>query len=201
MATHRASSPEARPWRLFVAADIPDSVRDGLDRDLSPLRDRLSGARWVPQENWHLTLKFIGAVWARLVDDVRRAVGAVAIAHEPFETRLAAVGAFPSERRARVVWAGLDDRDGRIGAIASGLDAALAEFAKPEDRPFAPHLTVARLRTPASVEEELKALSGAASDPFLLEHIVLYRSHLRRPHPIYEPVEAFRLGKEPQPGR
>jgi 2'-5' RNA ligase len=51
------------------------------------------------------------------------------------------------------------------------------------------------------VEEELKALSGVASDPFPLEHIVLYRSHLRRPHPIYEPVEAFRLGKEAQPGR
>jgi RNA 2',3'-cyclic 3'-phosphodiesterase len=201
MGRDRSSRPEARPWRLFVGAEIPEAVRDLLGRDLSPLRERVSGARWVPQENWHLTLKFIGAVWPRLVDDVRRAVGEVAIAHEPFQTRLAAVGAFPSERRARVVWAGFDDRAGGIEAIVSGLDAALAEFAKREDRPFAPHLTVARLRAPAPMEEELKALSGVASDPFSVDRVVLYRSHLRRPHPIYEPVEAFRLGRGPEPGR
>ncbi|MDP9295909.1 MAG: RNA 2',3'-cyclic phosphodiesterase [Actinomycetota bacterium] len=179
-----------------MAAEIPEAIRQQLDRDLSSLRERLPRARWVPPENWHLTLKFIGAVWPRLVDDVRRALGEVGMAHAPFQTRLAAVGAFPSERHARVVWAGLDDQDGRIGAIASDLDAVLAEFAKREDRPFSPHLTVARLRIPAPIEGDLRALRNVSSDPFPLDRVVLYRSHLRRPFPIYEPVGTFRLGRE-----
>jgi 2'-5' RNA ligase len=200
MGRDRASRREARPWRLFVAAEIPEVIREQLDRDLSPLQERLPRARWVPPENRHLTLKFIGSVWPRLVDDVRRALGEVGEAHAPLQTRLAAVGAFPSEPHARVVWVGLDDRGGRIAAIASALDAALADFAKREDRPFSPHLTVARLRVPASIEEDLRVLRNMSSDPFPLDRVVLYRSHLRRPFPIYEPVEAFRLGRVP-PGR
>jgi 2'-5' RNA ligase len=195
MERDRSTRLEARPWRLFVAADIPEGIRKELDHDLASLRVAHPEARWVPPENWHVTLKFLGAVEPRHVEDLRSTVARTAEQYDAFETRLASVGAFPNERRARVVWAGLDDRSGTLGALANGLDQVLARFVEPEQRPFSPHLTVARLRNPASVEAALARGVAISSTPFAVDGIVLYRSHLRRPAPLYEAVQEFPLAQ------
>src|SRR5436309_16108362 len=102
MARDRASRPEAKPLRLFVAADIPEDVRSGLAGAVSPLRERLRG-KWVPPENWHVALKFLGSTWPRLVDWVTETVEAVAAQHEPFDSLLEGVRAFPRRRRGRAL--------------------------------------------------------------------------------------------------
>ena len=191
MARDRAARPEAKPLRLFVAVDVPSDVRDELDAALAPLRERIPGARWPPARNWHVTVKFLGRTWPRLVGEVTEAVGDVASEARPFRTRVGGLGAFPSPRRARVVWAGLDDAGGELSALAAGLDAALAREYPPEARPYAPHLTVARLKTPAPLGE----LPPLAGTPFGVDRMVLYRSRLQRPAPVYEPLGEFRLGE------
>jgi 2'-5' RNA ligase len=202
MGRDRASRPEARPWRLFVAAEIPDEVRERLHLDLVQLRERVARARWVPPANWHVTLKFLGPVWPRLVEDVRRSVAEVAGSASGLVTRVTGAGAFPSERRARVIWAGLEDPKGGLAALAVALDGALAGIVKPEERGFSAHLTVARLREPENVAEALGGLGTVSSESFPVDRLVLYRSHLRRPAPVYEPVEAFPLeGEGSSPGR
>lgn len=193
MARDRASRPEARPLRLFVAIDLPEDVRALVEDGVAPLRERFPRARWVPTRNQHVTLKFLGATWPRLVDDVVQAIGDVAAAHAPFETRVAELGAFPSPRRARVLWVGLEDQAGRLAAIASGLDHALAEHFAPEKRGFTPHLTVARFDPPVGLEDGL-ADAGVESRPFPVEWLVLYRSHLQRPAPVYEAMATFPIG-------
>jgi 2'-5' RNA ligase len=195
MARDRASRPEARPLRLFVAIDLPEDVRELVDRGVAPLRERYPRARWVPVRNQHVTLKFLGATWPRLLDRVLGAVGAVAARHRPFETRVAGLGAFPSPRRARVLWAGLEDPAGRLAAIATGLDAELAAEFPPERRPFAAHLTVARFDPPVRLEDDLPEI-GLESRPFEVAWLVVYRSHLQRPAPVYEAIATFPLGDE-----
>jgi 2'-5' RNA ligase len=192
MARDRASRPEAKPQRLFVAADIPDAVRDALAGAIQPLRERLRG-RWVPPANWHVTLKFLGSTWPRLLDWVHEEVEAVASRHDGFESSLEGVGAFPNARRARVLWAGLEDPGGRLAAIATDLDEAMSQEFKVEKRAFTAHLTVARFDPPAAVGEELEGLD-VKSGPFPVDRIVLYRSHLQRPAPRYEKVREFALG-------
>jgi 2'-5' RNA ligase len=194
MARDRASRPEARPLRLFVAIDIPDDVRALVEHGLEPIRERYPRGRWVPTRNQHVTLKFLGTTWPRLLEPVTQAVGGVAAAHRPFETRVAELGAFPSARRARVLWVALEDPQERLSKIAAGLDEALARDFAPEKRGFTPHLTVARFEPPVRLEDEIDRL-GVESRPFGVDWLVLYRSHLRRPAPVYEPLASFPLGE------
>lgn len=194
MPRDRASRPEAKPQRLFVAVDLPEDVRKVVDAGVMPLRDRYPRARWVPTRNQHVTLKFLGTTWPRLVGWVIETVGGVAAAHEPFETRVAELGAFPSARRARVLWVGLDDEAGRLSAIAQELDRALAKEFSREKRAFTPHLTVARFDPPVQLEDDLDRV-GVESPTFAVEWLVVMRSHLQRPAPVYEAIATFPLGR------
>jgi 2'-5' RNA ligase len=190
MARDRASREGARPLRLFVAIEIPVVVRALVEDAVAPLRERHPRARWVPRGNQHVTLKFLGRTWPRLLGWVTEVVEAAARSAEPFETRVHALGAFPNERRARVLWGGLEDQAGRMRDLAAALDRALAREFAPEKRPFTPHLTVARFDPPVAVG----GLPDVSSDAFDVDRIALFRSHLRRPAPLYEPLARFPLG-------
>jgi 2'-5' RNA ligase len=194
MARDRAARPEAKPLRLFVAVDVPAGVRDLVEEAVSPIRERYARAKWVPKQNQHVTLKFLGSTWPRLVEWVVESIGSVSREREPFRSRVIDVGAFPGPGRARVLWAGLDDPEGRMTALATALDQALAREFEPEKRAFTPHLTVARFDPQVSIGEELRAASGLASEPFPIDRLVLYRSYLQRPAPVYEVFREFRLG-------
>ena len=189
-----------KPWRLFVAADVPEAVRSRLYHDLQRVRATHPELRWSPLENWHVTLKFLGAVWPPQVEEARSAIGIVAAETAPFETRLLGADAFPSSRRARVLWVGMSDPLERFPVLAEALDEALGGIVKPEERPFTPHLTVARAKHPVALVEQIRAVAGIRSKAFPVDHVTLYRSHLRRPAPLYEPVETFPLGSKRRGG-
>ncbi len=192
MARDRASRPGAKPLRVFVAFDVPQEALDAVERAETPLRELHPRARWVPRQNRHVTLKFLGATWPRLAGWVHETVREVAARSEPARTRVTGLGAFPNARRARVLWVGLDDPEGRLARLAASLDEALAREFAPEKRGFTAHLTIARFEPPVSLEGLETA--PVESHPFAVDRIVLYRSHLRRPGPVYEPLEVLRLG-------
>ncbi len=193
MARDRASRPETRPLRLFVAIEVPEEARRAVEGAVEPWRSRFPRARWAPKENWHVTLKFLGSTWPRLVEWVHEQIASVAADHAPFETQIAELGSFPSARRARVLWAGLDDSAGRAAELALALDHAFAREFKPENRAFRPHLTVARSEPPLAVPVEFAA-TVVAGRPFAVEALTLFRSHLQRPAPRYEELAVFPLG-------
>ena len=95
-----------------------------------------------------------------------------------------------------MLWAGLDDPGGRLAALAADLEGALATEFEPEKRAFTAHLTVARFVPPVQLDGEEIAAADVASEPFAVDRLVLYRSHLRRPAPIYEPMGEFALGPQ-----
>ena len=198
MARDRASRPEAKPLRLFAAVEIPEDIRGALAEAVLPVRERFPKARWVPIQNQHVTVKFLGSTYPRLVEWVTGSISTVAGHHAPFPTRVEGLGAFPSGRRARVLWAGLYDGDGPLERLAAALDEALAREFAPEKRAFTPHLTVARFDPPAPLDPLEVAFE---SEPFEIDRIVLFRSHLRRPAPVYEPLGIFPLGsaRDPRP--
>jgi 2'-5' RNA ligase len=193
MARDRVSPSEEHPWRLFVAADIPGDARARLAESLRPLREAHPELRWPPQENWHVTLKFLGAIRPPLVEHAKAGVSTAVTGRAPFDSRLMGADAFPSARRARVLWIGLDDPGKRFAALAGSLDLALAGLVKPEERAFTPHLTVARAKQPVAMQEELASVAQLESEAFLVDRVVLYRSHLHQPAPRYEAVETFHL--------
>jgi 2'-5' RNA ligase len=190
VASDRAARPEAKPLRLFVAADVPEDVKVSLTDAVAPFRDRIPGARWTSPSGWHVTLKFLGSTWPRLVEPVREAVAHAAGGAAPFRTELTELGAFPSARRARVLWAGLSDPDGRFASLVTSLDDLLEEDFQPEERAFTPHLTVARLQTPRALDEFVPEFAGMAvsSRAFDVGALVLYQSHLSRQGSTYDPL-------------
>jgi 2'-5' RNA ligase len=192
MARDRASRPEARSLRLFVAFDVSTEAAEEVSRAIDPWVSAFPRARWVPRENWHVTLKFLGQTWPRLEGWVRERVAGVAAAAAPVATGLTTLGSFPSRGRARVLWAGIDDEQGGLARLAAALDHALVREFRPETRAFSPHLTVARsdppIRLPSSFGEV-----GLGPVAFSVDRVVLFRSHLRRPAPRYEPLQAFPL--------
>jgi RNA 2',3'-cyclic 3'-phosphodiesterase len=168
-----------------VAVEPPDAVRDAVEAALTPWRDAIPGARWSARERWHVTLKFLGATPPDLVDRTADAVAETAGQVTTFETRLTGLGAFPKRGPARVLWAGLDDRSGRLAGLALGVDAALADMFPPERRPLHPHLTVGRcdpaVRLPQGFVE-----TPVAPASFTVDRVSLFRSHLGGGPPRYE---------------
>ena len=193
MGRDRAARPEAKPLRLFVALEIPGQAKDVVEEAFAPWREEFPKARWVPRENMHVTLKFLGRTWPRLTDWVPEQIEAAVVELDSFETRLLGAGSFPSAKRGRAIWAGFDDEDGRLTELAGAIDEALEDEFEPEKRPFHAHLTVARSDPPLKLPSTYTSTS-LESEPWRIDHVTLFRSHLGRPAPRYEPLARFPFG-------
>jgi 2'-5' RNA ligase len=188
----------ARPFRLFVAVDVPDHLVSELLRRLEPVRASIPGARWTRPEGWHVTLKFLGWTPPEAVPEVGAAAGTVASSTRRFNTRITRLGAFPKPGRAGVLWAGLDDDGGAFAQMVKQLDDALATFVEPEKRAFTPHLTLARIAPPARVGSDVLDLA-IGSEPFAVHRLTLYRSHLSPKGATYEVLGSAPLEGAPRP--
>ncbi len=179
--------------RLFLAAPVPEGQLAWVAEQTEALGPLWPGARWVPTENQHVTLKFLGSTAPDLLDAVAARCRQIATAHAPSTLRLSDLGAFPNPRRARVLWVGLDDPAGLLASLAAALDGSLKPlgFAS-EGRTFTPHLTLARFKTPLRLND-LPPL-GDPPAAFRLGGFDLWRSHLGRAGARYERLVHFALG-------
>ena len=147
----------------------------------------------MPPVNWHLTIRFLGNVdqiaMERLIADLDQAdLG------QAFEIVLGEMGAFPRPARASVVWLALEkgrERLSELNEIAE--EASQAVGLAPEERPFAPHLTLSRIRPELDVRLGLEAYTPAPFQWTAVE-LVLCESRMGRGGAVYEPVEKFPLG-------
>jgi 2'-5' RNA ligase len=148
----RAPSPARRTgapdrYRTFIAVPLAADVRDAAARARAHLAAYADRLRWVPPQHLHLTLQFLGDISPTGVVEAAAAAGAAAGADTPFSITLAGLGAFPSAAAARVVWVGVARGADRLTALAGSLAATLRDRSFSLDaRPFAPHLTLARVR-------------------------------------------------------
>jgi 2'-5' RNA ligase len=176
-----------------VACELPGETREALAAVQSLLRERgAEGLRWVRPEGIHLTLKFLGEVPVRRLEAVERALaGAV---REPFRlsVRLGRLGSFGGSTGLRVVWVALEGDVEALSGLAARVERALGPLGfPPERRPFAAHLTLARVREGVSPHDrrrlfdlvrsiEVPALPGAT-----LERVSLMQSTLDPGGAIY----------------
>lgn len=184
---------DPKPLRLFIAVDVPRSHLEKVDALIAPLRASMPEARFIPLDNQHVTLQFLGRTMPEQRAAIERAIGEVAAHHAPVEVALTGLGAFPNARRARVVWIGVADPDGSLAGVASDLATELDPLGfAPEDRPFTPHLTLARLKTPRRLPDGTLDL-GLAALAWHVDSVALYRSHLHPKGARYERLVEFPL--------
>jgi RNA 2',3'-cyclic 3'-phosphodiesterase len=178
--------------RLFVALEIP---RDAA-LSLSFLRGGLASARWIDAENYHLTLRFIGDVEARLADEIVASLDRIERA--PFTLALKGLGSFGSKKPHSVFAAA--ELSPELESLQSEVDRAVRRLGVPADaRRFTPHVTLARLRNPkdAEVARYLDGRANFRTPPFKVDRFVLYSSRDSIGGGPYVIEEAFRLTGAP----
>ncbi|XOF34845.1 MAG: RNA 2',3'-cyclic phosphodiesterase [Candidatus Electrothrix sp. YB6] len=160
--------------RLFIALDLPETLRERLQL----ICCGLPGARWVPPEQYHLTLHFIGEVDGAELRNIRDCLATVE--SEPFSLQPEGIGFFPPRKKPHTLWVGVRQEEqltclhNRIGSALIGIGMEL------EKRKFAPHITLARLKnTPATgIGGYLQQHGLLTLPPFRVDNFRLYSSVL-----------------------
>jgi 2'-5' RNA ligase len=182
--------------RLFTGIGIPYKVRRNLELLLAHLKPTAS-IRWSRIENLHNTTKFIGEWPEDQLDDVKSALRA--IPHpSPFSISITGLGWFPNPHSPRVFWCGIQAEP--LAELAVGAQAALARIGiAKENRPYSPHLTLARIESPGDLFPLKKAVAALPSDDFgrfTAEQFSLYLSKLGPGGSVYTILESYPLGNE-----
>jgi RNA 2',3'-cyclic 3'-phosphodiesterase len=133
--------------RLFIAIEIPIEIRNTLAALVKELRGVAPQVKWVRAENLHVTLKFLGATDANKLGELEKVLRTIHIA-QPVTLNFCGMGFFPNEKRPRVFWAGMES-SANLSPLAEALDHVMHTLGFPlENRPFTPHLTLARFDPP-----------------------------------------------------
>jgi RNA 2',3'-cyclic 3'-phosphodiesterase len=133
--------------RTFVAINLPSQERVRLHESLAPLRAKELPVRWVPADSLHMTVKFLGDTEGDAVSAVDEVLHTAAARRSTMTLRIGGLGAFPSLRRANVLWVGVTGDD-ELAALQRELEPALSRLGFPRDqKQFRPHITIGRVRT------------------------------------------------------
>ena len=179
--------------RLFLAVALNDAARAALQAHLASARagQALPGRAVVPR-NWHFTLRFLGDTPAADAARLRAGLGAADLG-AAFDVGFTRLGAFPRAARASVLWLGVGTGVDALRALAARVEAAAVHAGfPPEPRPFAPHLTLARVQPPGDVRPVIAAVPPFGAE-MRVDAVTLYRSTLGGGPPRYDVVESFPL--------
>ena len=181
--------------RLFVAIDLPSMLRTRL----SWMSGGLQGARWVPPENYHVTLRFIGEVPAWRAEEIDHALAGLRATG--FELQLAGVGTFEKGGKVLSLWVGVD-RNPALDHLQSKIETAMQRAGlDSERRRFNPHVTLARVEGIAThkIAEWVQGRNLFRSEPVPVEHFTLFRSRLGKEQAIYDAEVEYPLAVPSSP--
>jgi 2'-5' RNA ligase len=185
--------------RSFIAIPLAEEVLRGTVRLLQRLSHPGDGIKWVPAENLHLTLKFLGEVDNTEIPEVCRTIRAASSGISPFELAFAGTGAFPDLDRARVIWVGIEDASGQLTQLVTELEGRLADLGfKREARDYTPHLTLGRVkggsrRAQPEVIERVRQDQAIDLGTMQVDEVHLIASFLDKKGPTYQVMDTIPL--------
>ncbi len=185
--------------RTFMALPLSDAVKARLvaaQEDLAAATELR--VRWVARENLHLTIKFLGGIEDRALNDVCTVAAEAAGQVEPFSLAVTGLEAVPPSGRMRMVWAGIDEPTGRLAQLHALLEESCAALGfKEENRAFRPHLTLGRVKGGRDVADLRAATAGLAGAGFggcPVDELIVLSSDLGAKGPTYAVLSHARLG-------
>ena len=181
--------------RAFVALEIPAAVVDSFIRAQEELKASGADVKLVERENLHLNLKFLGELRDAEVAEVKSRLHRLSLKGADITVR--GVGAFPTSARPRVVWAGIAPEDEPLVIpMAMEVISVLEGIGERDDRPFRPHITLARVRSDRNLRqltEVLRRIAGTEFGTVGLREFKLKSSTLTPNGPIYRDEEVYPL--------
>lgn len=183
--------------RLFIAIEIQDDIKSMI----GSLRVYIPGARWVPVEQLHLTLAFLGEVEESTAGLLTESLSQ--IKSPDFDLRFTGAGCFPDRHRPRVLWIGLEPKPLLMAIAARVRESVFSCGILQEERRFSPHITLARLKLPASPESEafLGQPQHLKLPPVHVREFTLFQSRLTPQGAVHVPLISFPLRLTVSPGR
>jgi len=189
--------------RTFIAVEIPSQVQKKIQEAVELLRKELGSTliRWVPAQNIHITLKFLGDVSPASVDHLTQMLRTEADSMSAFDIAISGLGSFPSLRRPRVLFIGIQ-APAELEALYRGIEAACSRLGyESEGRDFSPHLTIGRVRQDASATDQQRirrVLEGTTIDSLgiaRVNSVHLYKSELKPSGSVYTQIFSAQLTK------
>ncbi len=193
--------------RIFIALDIPNEIRQRVERFMEGVRNFAPDARWVRPESLHVTLKFIGERNFESVEEIKGVLASIKTTS--FDLSFRGCGFFPTTKAARVFWIGIESKP-ELAALAKQIDVAAASMGIPtEEHAFTPHLTLARTGRDSGaprwqksdgpnkrfqkLQEKLSALPSPEFGTMTAREFFLYESQLMRGGARYTKIAQFAL--------
>ncbi len=190
--------------RAFIALEMPEEIRHALAEISSRLKRELFGIplRWVPVENMHLTLKFLGDILPGKVSEISGTLEEITAHQSPIQIQINDIGAFPNINRTRVVWVGLNYPE-PLHQLQNQIESQLEKLDFPwEGRSFSPHLTLARVRDHAQhaslrkIAEVLTSSKKPQPVEAQAHKITLFCSKLKPSGSVYNALSQFVLSRK-----
>jgi 2'-5' RNA ligase len=182
--------------RLFVGVELSDQVRLLLEHLSKQMSEHVDDAKWIPRENMHITVKFLGDTPDAKIEAIKTVLYEVAERFRRFSITLDKPGCFPKPEKANVLWVGLRFGASELEALAKEVDASLSKLGyDTEKRAFRPHITVARIKTPANVCQlfdnlDYSAIKGSVVN---ISALTLFKSVLSPKGAKYEVISRVPL--------
>jgi RNA 2',3'-cyclic 3'-phosphodiesterase len=187
--------------RTFIGVDIGDAIRASASALIKELAKTGAGVKWVSPESMHLTLLFLGEVDDRELHPVCKAVKEVAAGEPPFPLRVSGLGAFPTTRRPKVLWAGLVDGVEPLQRLNAALEERMLDLGcyRKEERGYTPHLTLGRVKGDAdsfAIAAEIPKRLAWEGGRFAVDEVLVFSSEMERDGPVYTVI-----GRAPLTGK
>lgn len=186
--------------RSFVCIELPDNIKESIQRFISELKGLDKDVKWVEEKNLHITLKFLGEEPITKVEKLKGvlAKGIPDLKLSPFRLNLKGFGGFPNLDRPRVIWIGLEGEGvSQLKTLRDFIEAEARriDFSK-EEKSFSPHITIGRVKVgkiSSALKARLEKEENAEFGDFLVREIILMRSQLFPSGPVYTPLATFAL--------
>lgn len=180
-------------FRLFVALSLPEQHRTFLARLAEKLRQQWPFSHWIDPRDYHITLQFLGPCSAKKMALIQKRLQQLGSQQSPFHLQIDGLGTFGMPQKPRIIWAGVGGQQKELHQLQRKVvDSMLTLGFKKEQRPYQPHITLAKNYLRQDFPSSKLHLVNTNFLDWPVQEITLYRSHLKR-KPMYEKVGRFPL--------
>lgn len=185
--------------RAFVAIELPSILLKRIEELQETLKKEVKGTRsvsWPRPEGIHLTLKFLGDVEETRIEDISTALTGASSGFKSMRLKAGGVGCFPTQRNPRVIWVGLSHSE-ELERLQNNIEEAAAGLGfEKEDRPFKPHLTLCRIKSPEDgriLGHSIEKFKDFIDIDFVARDLVLFKSQLSPRGAVYTALKRISL--------
>ena len=182
--------------RTFIGIDLPEEIKDNLKELIEKLK-KIRESKLVKKENLHITLKFLGEVEEEKITLINRKLQNCTKEFENFNVKIKGIGVFPSEKRVKVLWVGVEDEE-NLKKLNEKIEDELKNFGFEKEKEFVAHITIARFKSIPNlnlIKDLMEKYKDVLFGQFIVKNFQLYESKLTPFGPIYKIIESYEFNR------